>query len=88
MNPYRRPELSQAATDAIEEARQLHRELLRQREECDRLAVKRLAAIGRARKAGASFREIGDFLDVTGEAIRQMVKDVNHPVGGGRVGDQ
>ncbi len=74
MTPYRRPELNAKAAQAIAEVVQEHRKLLDLRDRVAMATAHRADAVKRAQKAGASLREIGDPIGMTGEAVRQMAK--------------
>lgn len=73
MNPYRRPPLGPAAEQAIREMVKRHGELTKLRQAGDKAATARTVAVKAALAAGASLREVGDALGMTGEAVRQMV---------------
>jgi hypothetical protein len=70
MAPYRRPPISEEASDAIEEVLKWHLEVTRHEAEKRQAAVRRASAVTRALQLGASQNEIAASLGITGEAVR------------------
>ncbi len=79
MNAYHRPPLNEAAERAIEEARSRHAMIQALDDERRALCAERTRAVARAAQAGASYREIGNVIGMSAEAVRKSVSGRERP---------